>query len=286
MLRDRALLSGVICAAVIFGCGRESPSADSSTTQAAVTSSAADSAWVPEVGDMLVVPGDSENSAVVLFPTAPSARLVSSRALTLFNTAGDSIGARLAMTPADAQVCGDAPIIHMRDVVRVPWSVGLLGRNVAALKLDSIEAMPPGDSAKLAADLSRLASGIALDAGSRFQGLPFAVLTARRAVVEGKDIVLAHLVRRVNQEASPMEEHTLVVAERAKAGDAATLAFSQRSEGKEETAEHFEILALERGAHSVLALVARDQESQTRYELLERSPDGTWRVRWNRTLAC
>ena len=28
----------------------------------------------------------------------------------------------LAMTPADAQQCGDAPIVHMRDVVRVPWA--------------------------------------------------------------------------------------------------------------------------------------------------------------------
>ena len=286
MLRGRALVSALIGTAVVAGCGRRSPSADSASTEAPVASTAVDSAWAPEVGEMLVVPGDSENSAVVLFPSSPSARLVSSRALTLFNTAGDSIGARLAMTPADAQVCGDAPIVHMRDVVRVPWSVGLLGRSVTALKLDSIEAMSPADSARLAADLSRLASAIALEPSSRFQGLPFAVLTARHASVDGKDVVLAHLVRRVNQEASPMEEHTLVIAERAKAGEAPTLAFSQRSQGKEETAEHFEILAVERGPHSVLALIARDQESQTRYELLERSQDGTWRVRWNRTLTC
>ena len=269
------------------GCGRDStPKGDTTTGTRASAATDPDSGWAPELGQMLIVPGDSENAAVVLFPHAPSPHLVSSLPLALFNTGGDSVAARVAMTPADAQQCGDAPIVHMRDVVRVPWAVGLLRKSATVVRLDSIESMATADSVRLAAELSRLASAIKIDADSRFVGLPFAVFTARRFEVDAKMIVLAHMVRRVNQEATPLEEHTLVVAQRAAASEALTLVFSQRSEGKEETAEHFEILSVVKAGAAVFALVARDQEAQTEYEILERAADGSWRERWQRTLTC
>jgi len=288
MFLRRALVASVVAlAALASSCSRKStPESDTSKATRASADVNPDSGWAAELGQMLIVPGDSENAAVVLFPRAPSPHLVSSRPLALFNTGGDSIAARLTMTPADAQQCGDAPIVHMRDVVRAPWAIGLLGRSASMVRVDSIESMASGDSARLAADLSRLASSIPIDADSRFVGLPFAVLAARKFDADGKPIVLAHLVRRVNQEATPLEEHTLVIAQRGAAGEPASLLFSQRSEGKEETAEHFEILSVAKAAGAVFVLIARDQEAQTEYEILERSGDGTWRERWRRTLTC
>jgi hypothetical protein len=46
------------------------------------------------------------------------------------------------------------------------------------------------------------------------------------------------------------------------------------------------MLAAARTGDRTLLLLARDQPEQTRYEILERGPDGTWRSRWSRTLVC
>jgi hypothetical protein len=276
----------------MVACGKRDAATRADSSASAATAAAAtspDSAWVAELGQMLVVPSDSENAAVILFPASPSPRLVSSRVITLLNAAGDSAVTRLAMTPADSQLCGDAPIVHIRGAVRSPWSVGLLGRAVSPVRMDSIEALSPADSARLAAELARLASTLHTSPDSRFAGLPFVVLAARHMVDRGREIVVAHLVRRVNQEAAPLEEHTFLIAERpASAGNDAPYAVhhSLRSEGSEENAEHFDVLSAVRGTESLLLLIARDQDARTHYEVLERSSDGAWRTRWTRTLSC
>ena len=235
---------------------------------------------------MLVVPSDSDNTAVVLYPIDPSARLIGSQLTTLVNAAGDTT--RVKLVPSDSQECGDAAVVHLAGGAPPPWSIGLVGHSAKLLRLDSIEALPSADSARLAADLARLASALTTQAGSRFSGLPFAVLGAHRFESEGRQFLLGHLVRRVNQEAAPREERTFVIAERSHTATAEPyiVTYSQRSEGSEDTAEHFEILAAVRGRDSPLLLLARDQLSKTTYEILERNPDGTWRTRWSRTLAC
>lgn len=274
-----------------IACGKRDavPGADS-VADSAHTSPAGspDSTWVSELGQLLVVPSDSDNAAVVLFPSSPSPSLVSSRTLTLLNAAGDSAVTRLSLTPADSQQCGDAPIVHIRDAVRAPWSVGLLARAVSPVRMDSIEALAPADSARLTAEVARLASGLPTAQDSRFTGLPFVVLTARRFVDGRLRLVVAHLVRRLNQEAAPLEERTFLIAERTEgAADAPyAVTFSIRSQGSEENAEHFEILSAVRGTESVLLLIARDQDARTRYEVLERRREGGWLTRWSRTLSC
>jgi hypothetical protein len=154
--------------------------------------------------------------------------------------------------------------------------------------MDSIEALPSADSARLAADLARLASALPMQKTSRFTGLPFAVLGAHRFESNGRQVVVAHLVRRLNQEAAPLEERTLIIAERpspAAKGEPYVVTHSLRSEGSEDTAEHFEVLAAIRGRQAPMLLLSRDQLSRTTYELLERADDG-WRTRWSRTLSC
>jgi hypothetical protein len=157
--------------------------------------------------------------------------------------------------------------------------------------MDSIAVLPAGDSARLVTDLARLASALPMPANSRFAGLPFAVLDAYRFAADARQTLVASLVRRIGQEAAPFEERTFVIAEReASAGRRGpfVVTYSQRSEGSEDTAEHFDVLAAIRGRASTLLLLARDQLSRTTYELLERKEgEGNgWRVRWSRTLSC
>jgi hypothetical protein len=244
-------------------------------------------AWAAELGQVLVVPADSDGTGVVLFPDAPTVRLMSSAALTLVGPSGDSAVTRAALAVADSQVCGEAPTVRFNDSVSTSWSVGLLGKHARTLKMDSLGGLPARDSIRLTAELARLASSIPMDAGSRFKGLPFAVVAARQFEVNGRPSIVTHLVRRLPQEAAPLEEHTFFVAEADSASSPRrwTLAYHQRSEGSEETAEQYELLAVMRGRTNTLLLIARHRDTQSTYEVLEREATG-WRSRWHRVLSC
>jgi hypothetical protein len=226
----------------------------------------------------------------VLFPANPSPRVISSTPLTLLSAAGDSVVTRAQLVVSDSQVCGEAPTVRLTGPVPAPasWSVALSRRSAVPLKLDSIEALPPADSARLTVNLARLASALPTSRDSRFTGLPFVVLSARRFEAHGQHVLVAHLVRRLPQEATPLEEHTLIIAERPAAApkEPYAVTYHQRSEGTEETAEQFEVLSAIRGRETTLLLLARDQEARTQYEILERQKTGGWRTRWSRTLAC
>jgi hypothetical protein len=280
----------LVCTALaLLGCGRgdapPSETRDTDTSQPAVASDAP-SDWVEELGQLLVVQSDSENTGIILFPETPSSGLISASPLLLLSPSGDSVMAEASLVQSDSQVCGEAPTVRLRG--NVPsWSVGLHARSAAALRMDSIETLASADSARFAAELARLASTVPTARESRFGGLPFVVLTARRFELPGSQAVVAHLVRRLPQEATPLEEHTLLVAERPAAATQQPygITYQQRSEGTEETADHFDILAAVRGGRGTFLLIARDREARTRYEVLVRTPSG-WRLRWQRTLAC
>jgi hypothetical protein len=293
MGRQRAiravLFSGAIASS--FACGpRDAPPRTDSLVDSVRVSAAPAGAsrWASELGQLLIVPSDSDNVGVVLYPDEPNAALITSAPLILANAAGDTT--RVKLIASDAQQCGDAPVVRLTGPGPASWSVGLLGRTAKLLGMDSIEALPSADSARLAADLARLASALPTR-NSRFSGLPFAVLGAHRFATNGRQFLTGHLVRRLNQEAAPLEERTLIIAERPATAGAGpsepyAVSYSARSEGSEDSAEHFETLAAIAGREFPMILLARDQLSRTNYDLLERSADGSWRVRWSRALAC
>lgn len=279
-----------LAAATALNCSKgERPRVEDSardTSQVRATPPASSSNWVDELGQLLVVPSDSENNAVVLYPPNADARFLASSPITLVSAAGDTTHAMLVAS--DLQQCADATVLDVSGGSLAGWSIGLRGSSGQLLRMDSIEALPSADSARLAADLARLASGLGTHPNSRFTGLPFAVIAAHRFIADGRQFVMAHLARRLNQEAAPLEERTLVIAERP-AGDTSerfSVTYSARSEGTEDTAQHFDVLAAIHGRNSLFLVIARDQLSQTAYEILERSAEGRWRSRWSRALLC
>jgi hypothetical protein len=242
--------------------------------------------WATELGPVLVVPSDSEQTGVVLFPATPTPQLIASAPLTLLSPAGDVTRANASLVVSDSQVCGEAPTMRITGDVPSPWSVGFRSGSALPLRMDSIEALASSDSSRLAADVARLASTVSTLRESRFSGLPFVVLSARRFDVTGTRTVVAQLIRRLPQEASPLEEHTFVIGERpsTSAGPYA-LTYHQRSEGTEETVDHYEVLTAARAAETTFLVISREQDARTVYEILERVRTG-WRPRWQRTLAC
>jgi hypothetical protein len=274
-----------IVTVLIFACGRSDvpPARDSARPIAGASTSAARGSanWLPELGAALLVPSDSDSSAILLYPDDVAD--LRRDAVTVVDAAGDTSAARV--DTASDQQCGDAPIVRIAGAPS-SWSAGFVGLSAPPVRMDSIESLAPRDSARLATDIARLASGIPTAATSDFRGLPFAVAAAHQLHWRDHDVLLAHLVRRLNQEASPREERTLLIAERAASQTPFAVVFSQRSEGSEETAEHFDVLAALRVGDSLVILIARDQDARTQYDLLERTAAAGWRTRWSRKVGC
>src|SRR5205823_4134546 len=122
------------------------------------------------------------------------------------------------------------------------------------------------------------------DSAGRFTALPFTVRTMWRfEIPQGPLVLVATLLRQINQEATPLEERTLIVAERAGTADADfAAAYSERSYGNEETIESRDVLgAALFGANRVPTIVLeRDYGDAAAFSFVERGARGAWRTRW------
>jgi len=151
--------------------------------------------------------------------------------------------------------------------------------------MDSLQSISLADSTSLAASVTRLASALPNDSAGRFNGLPFVVRMMWRFTVPGaNEVVIATLARQINQEATPLREHTMLIAERKNTAGDTTLAraYSERSYGDEETIESLDILAAAviGDTRTPAVIVSRDFGDATAYGLLERRADGRWRASW------
>ena len=242
--------------------------------------------WSAELGPVFLVPAEGEGMAMLLYPSDPTTAAVTGQ-LQLLSPAGDSTTTQATLVAPDSGVCGEAPTLRLSTDLPHSWTAGLRTRRARVLAMDSIGAMTPADSARTVAELARLASALP-GTEAKFVGLPFVVVDARQFDDADRQYLVAHLVRRLPQEATPLEERVFVVAERARtpANASFTTTHHLRSAGTEETADHYEALAVLRGDSSLYLLLARDRDARTSYELLERTRSRGWRVRWVRSLEC
>jgi hypothetical protein len=267
------------------------------TTKPVVTPST----WDTSAGPVLFVRGNSTAEAYVIFPaitdSTPSAdvhfdsTLSRNATVELFQRAGGGDVARVGAPGGgewDPNQCIEWPAAKVRTTASGDtgsgWTVAFLKGHAKALALDTVESMAHADSAKLAADITRLVSTVPNDTARTFRGIPFSVRTAYRFTpVPGVETVVADVVRTLNQEANPLEEHTLVVGERAAGSNAPyRLAYREVTAGSDETLESSDVLAavaIGNPPHVDLVLAREGYESNA-YALLERQPNGSWRLRW------
>lgn len=247
------------------------------------------------MGPALFVQGESREEAIVLFPAESSgdeqlmALSDSSADVALFGRGGTRMAAKLggAAISTDAE-CRVWPLRSVHgDGADNTWAVGFMSTQVAPLALDSIEALSSRDSLALAAEASRLASVVTASTSASFQGLRFAAHDVRRFdAAPGIQAMVAHLIRKVNQEANPQEEQTLLIAERDSGVTTGPyqLVYAERTNGLEETTTTPEVIAGVRIAGRSTLVVARDGEAGVSYVFLERVGARQWRVRWTSAL--
>ncbi len=176
-------------------------------------------------------------------------------------------------------------------VTVLPWTAAFAAGRVTAIPLDSIEGLAPRDSARLAADLTRLASRLPDDTSATFRALPFVVLRAWRGrntdTEAAGGFVVATLARRVNQEDDPKEERLVLVVDAPGADSKEwTVGWHERASGHEEELVVAEPLLAFRatGARDVRLLFGRDDGIAFSAAVLSQSPGG-WRVLWESALA-
>jgi hypothetical protein len=239
--------------------------------------------WDEAAGPVLLTPTVSPAQAFVVPPdsakaAAQLAAIPHPAAVTLFGRGGTVQTADLSAV-SDTGVCVTGTLSAAPPPR--PWSIGFIGGVIAPLPLDSI--ISASDSAALVVTMNRLASALPIDSAGRFAGLPFVVHSIWRFTIpSGQLVAVASVTRQINQEATPLQEHTLLVAERAAGDTAFNMAYSERSYGAEETIESREVLAGALiGVPRVPALfLIRDYGDASAYGLIERGQDGKWRRRW------
>jgi hypothetical protein len=250
--------------------------------------------WDLNAGPVILVQiGNSADSAAVILPEisdstiasvqetkAPLAGLV----FDLFGRAGEvgSAKAATALLPDSTRDCYGWPAATVR-AASSGWRVGFAGGHAQAIKLDSIEAMPSTDSAALAAALAQTAATLPIASDPTFRGLPFRVRSAYTFRLDSVDVVIADIVRSVNEEANPRLEHLLIIGERP-AGTSGKYAASyySRTSGAEETTQATEVLAAVRiGSSRKPAVVVNiEYEDGRKLGLIERTGPGEWRSIW------
>lgn len=285
-MKRRLALASFGCAALACASPDAKPSTESAVaTPARAGAPSVASAWSPELGSFFMLPVESETLAVVLLPSPDASGVMSNATrVTLLNAAGDTATASAVL---DTLQCVDAPVLRLSGRILPGWGIGMHGQQAQIIRMDSVEALTASDSARVTSALARLGSLLTANVQPEFKGLPFTVARARRFQVDTTVVVAAHLIRRVPQEAAPIEEHTFILAERPLANpDSFRVVYSQQSEGTEENAEHFEVLAALRSAEGVTIILARDRQSHSTYQLLRRSASGEWTLTWSRELRC
>lgn len=274
---------------------RETPdSVKTAGNYPAVTGLASRSGWDSTAGPFMVISAskDSTDAAVVL-PGLTDSSLASTAhfelgalkntPLDLFNLQGlvGSSNLNVVSQSVDSAGCPNWPRGQLATSIPGGWKVGLEKGRAVGMRLRSIEGMQGEDSARLTSEVLNIATHLT-DGGRAFNGIPFFVRKAYLLETPAISVIVAEIVRRINEEANPREEHLLLLAERQAGERDFHMAFHARSAGAEESLETSDVLAgftLVKSGRPAVA-VSFDYEDGGKIGLLERVSKDEWKLVW------
>jgi hypothetical protein len=256
------------------------------------------SRWDDAVGPWFVVPTENGPAGYVILPAlAPDVALdtvrfdikaLQEQHVQLFNH-GTAVGeADIEVTVLDSAAdCPIWPTVQLRTST-TSWNVAFQPGRAHVFSQDTLAGLSAKDSSRLSIEVARLSSAVPNDTNVLFRGRPFVVRQAVRAVAGERVVLVAEVVRTINQEATPLQEHLLIIAEREVDARAWSTVLAERSVALEESAETTDILAIFRPVTSpeaLLVLVSRDFGEGGAFALFERAAPGVWRLRWTSPFA-
>ena len=232
MWRPRFILCGFVPLAVT-SCTKDKPARSDSAATVIVAPPASTPA-LPNTGGneavagraMLLAMPDNPRVALIVLPYRTDSTMatnavagidsISGTVVELFDRGGLAGSTTIQVNPIQpsADACVSWPRSTLDEIPSRPWRIGFVRGAVVPIRLDSLEAMSPQDSALVTREMARLSSAIAEGSDPTFAGLPFVVQRAYRFELNGSTTLIADVVRRLSEEANPREEHLLVVAEK------------------------------------------------------------------------
>lgn len=249
---------------------------------------------------MLLASPDDVQATFVVVPSLTDSALAIATALNTDSLSGMSFDlfARRGKTAA-GRISGRAPPTNMEGCLSWPlmaleldsqhvWHVGFKRGMVTPLPLDSLEGFSSADSALATAELARLASVLSVSSDPAFQGLPFNVRKAYRMTSDRSSFLIGDIVRKIPQEATPREEHLLLIAEKSSGGaDRYQTVFESRAAGSEDLVRTSDVMAAVRFVNGgrVALVVSFEYENGNRVVLIERSAPFKWRLTWRSAYA-
>jgi len=242
--------------------------------------------WFEGAEPMLLAPAHSNDRALVVMADSLAPDLDDGalpQDATLIRLDGTLLPVRVSVS-SSSDGCVDAAL---QPAPGTTWGVGFVGRPPEGVRVDSIRAISRQDSAALTPMIFGLASSVQNTPGGRFSGLPFSLVDFWRVRTPGGvTIVIATTKRQINQEDSPRDERTLLIAE-ADASGAFKRVYSARSAGPEETVEGSELLAVVSFQGAMQLVFSHDFGEEVSYSVVERLPAGSWTLRWSsRRFSC
>lgn len=285
---------------VAIGCRERSP-APIADTAASITAPPVSTpvvrvnpGWDSTAGRALFLSrSDSPHSALVVLPDLTDSTVsatkrfdigtLSGLAVELFAKRGRTGSASIVTNDRSNPVegCLSWPQAQLSGATSADWRIALEKGRATGIRLDSLEGLPPADSAALARQITAAASAIHTKTDSVFVGIPFAVQHAYRFTVSGSVVVFAVVVRKINEEANPREERVVLVLERP-AGGSMTVAYQSRSAGPEEELQTTEMLAAVSftSGNRPGIFISSEYEDGGNTILLERTGAVQWRSVW------
>lgn len=291
------------CIVFVVACRGEKQPANSDSAsivnaRQAVTGLTTTTGWDSTAGSFIAVPApnDSADAAVVL-PGLTDSILGSTKQfelnalenapLDLFSLRGLIGHGALRVSSQPAEPAGCWPGAQISGSAPTEWKIGLESGRAKGLKVDPISETQSKDSAALTADVLEATSEIPERDDPAFKGIPFSVRNAYRVTIPESSVIVAEVVRKINEEANPREEHVFMVAERRSPTGLYHLTFRRKSAGREESLETIDLLSvIEIVKTSKPALIVSfDYEDGRRLGLIERFSESAWRLVWKSAYA-
>ena len=222
------------------------------------------------------------NDSILSHDSTVSADSLRGTTIDLFDRSGPAGSAHLSSRAqsSPAEGCLAWPVLSLREPTAKPWQVGFKAGAALSIPLDSLETATSSDSVSITTELARLASALPASNDPAFQGLPFSVRKAYRAK---QGILIGDIVRKINEEANPREEHLLLIAEPNPSDRAHYVTvFHSRAAGSEEAVRTSDILAVVQFVRNkrVALVVSFGYENGNRAALIERVSNRYWKVTW------
>ncbi len=308
---SRATLACVAVALLASACTKDQPEPKATTDQTAAApltkpvdsvAPAATVRWNAADGSAIYVPGEGGVAQVILppvlddsVPKPSSAVLPASAApasVDLFAPTGRIGTVSLGEYSPSAQPevhegCDAWPVVPLREVAGVSiqgWRLALQAGVAEAIRADSIGGMSRSDSAQLVIAINRAAALLPLDSAGLLRRVPFGVAHAYRMTLAGDiDAVVAVVERRLNMEASPKVERSILVLERAPKAKVFSAVWRDTQYATEDDLIAVDLLGVVQfyGSSRPTVFLGLDFGDGSRIQMLQRSDGGTWTLRWS-----